>query len=78
MSDDANDDPTELSDPSEYQDTVSQRAMAFCHVARLADAIRDDSVKAECLVMLRKLNTSIKTPSTAAVVSIEGRQGQSR
>ena len=78
MTDDVNDDVTELSDPSEYQDTVSQRAMAFCHVARLADTIRNESIREECLLMLRKLNTSIKAPSTAAVVSIEGRQGQSR
>ena len=72
------DDVTELDHPADYQDTVSQRAMAFCHVAKLADSIRDESIKEECLVMLRKLNTSIKAPSTAAVVSIEGRQGQSR
>ena len=78
MTDDVNDDVTELSDPSEYQDTVSQRAMAFCHVAKLADSIRNESIREECLLMLRKLNTSIKAPSTAAVVSIEGRQGQSR
>ena len=78
MSDDASDDVTELDHPADYQDIVSQRAMAFCHVAKLADLIRDESIKEECLVMLKKLNTSIKAPSTAAVVSIEGRQGQSR
>ncbi len=79
MTDDVNDnDETELSHPAEYQDRVSQRAVAFCHLAKLADRIRDESIKEECLVMLRKLNTSIKAPSTAAVVSIEGRQGQSR
>jgi len=78
MTDDVNDDVTELSDPSEYQDTVSQRAMAFCHVAKLADSIRNESIREECLLMLRKLNTSIKVPSTAAVVSIEGKQGRSR
>lgn len=78
MTDDANDDVTELDHPADYQDMVSQRAMAFCHVAKLADSIRDESIKEECLVMLKKLNTSIKAPSTAAVVSIEGRQGQSR
>ena len=72
------DDVTELDHPAEYQDLVSQRAMAFCHVAKLADSIRDESIKEECLVMLRKLNTSIKAPSTAAVVSIETKQGQSR
>ena len=79
MTDDVNDnDETELSHPAEYQDRVSQRTVAFCHLAKLADTIRDEGVKQECLVMLRKLNASIKAPSTAAVVSIEGRQGQSR
>jgi hypothetical protein len=75
MSDEIHDDTIDLSDPSEYQDAVSQRAMAFCHVAKLADVITDETVKEQCLIMLRKLNCSIKAPSTAAVLSIEGKTG---
>jgi hypothetical protein len=63
---------TDLTDPSEYEDPVSQRAMAFCHVAKLADTIKDEAVKELCLTMLRKLNASIRTPSTADLRSIEG------
>ena len=72
MSDDTQDHTTDLTDPSEYEDPVSQRAMAFCHVAKLADTIKDEAVKELCLTMLRKLNASIRTPSTADLRSIEG------
>ena len=72
MSDDTHDHTTDLADPSEYEDPVSQRAMAFCHVAKLADTIKDEAVKELCLTMLRKLNASIRTPSTADLRSIEG------
>jgi hypothetical protein len=58
--------------PSEYEDPVSQRAMAFCHVAKLADTVQNEAVKELCLTMLRKLNASIKTPSMADLRSIEG------
>ena len=60
MSDDTHDDMINLVDPSEYEDPVSQRAMAFCHVAKLADTVQDEAVKELCLTMLRKLNASIK------------------
>lgn len=73
MSDEIHDDTIDLCDPSEYQDAVSQRAMAFCHVARLTDMIADETVKEQCLIMLRKLNCSIRAPSTATVLSIEGK-----
>jgi hypothetical protein len=46
--------------------------MAFCHVAKLADTIKDEAIKEMCLTMLRKLNASIKTSSTADLRSIEG------
>jgi hypothetical protein len=46
--------------------------MAFCHVARLTDTIQDEAVKDLCLTMLRKLNASIRTPSTAELRSISG------
>jgi hypothetical protein len=73
MSDETHDDTIDLADPSEYEDLVSQRAMAFCHVAKLADTIKDETVKEQCLLMLRKLNSSIRAPSTAELLSIEGR-----
>jgi hypothetical protein len=56
MSDDTHDDMINLDDPSEYEDPVSQRAMAFCHVAKLADTVQNEAVKELCLTMLRKLN----------------------
>jgi hypothetical protein len=72
MSDETQDHTVDLGDPSEYEDIVSQRAMAFCHVAKLADTILDETVKEQCLIMLRKLNASIRAPSTADVRQIEG------
>ena len=72
MSDDTHDHMTDLAEPFDYEDPVSRRAMAFCHVAKLADTIIDEAVKELCLTMPRKLNASIKTPSTADLRSIEG------
>ena len=62
MTDDVNDDETELSHPAEYQDRVSQRTVAFCHLAKLADTIRDEGVKKECLVMLKKAQRQHQGP----------------
>jgi hypothetical protein len=72
MSDHNDDEMNGLSDPFSYEDLVSQRAMAFYHVARLTDSVQDAAVKELCLTMLRKLNASIKAPSTAELRSIEG------
>ena len=72
MSDDTHDHTTDLAEPYDYEGPVSLRAMAFCHVAKLADTIKDEAVKELSLTMLRKLNASIKTPSTADLRSIEG------
>jgi hypothetical protein len=41
-------------------------------VAKLADTIKDDAVKEKYLTMLRKLNASVRSPSTADLRSIEG------
>ena len=72
MSDDAdNDDPLDLADPSEFQDAVSQRAVAFCHVARVADVVGNADVREQCLAMLRKLNASIRTPPSAQLRAID-------
>ncbi len=76
MTDNTHDDMDGLSDPFSYEDLVSQRAMAFYHVARLTDTVQDEAVKDLCLTMLRKLNASIKAPSTAELRSIEGNKGR--
>lgn len=72
MSDNTHDDMDGLSDPFGYEDLVSQRAMAFYHVARLTDSVKDEAVKDLCLTMLRKLNASIRAPSTAELRTIDG------
>jgi hypothetical protein len=72
MSDDTHDHTTDLAEPYDYEDPVSQGAMAFCRVAKLADTIKDEAIKEMCLTMLRKLNASINTSSTADLRSIEG------
>jgi hypothetical protein len=76
MTDNTSDEIDGLSDPFAYEDQVSQRAMAFYHVARLTDMVQDEVVKDLCLTMLRKLNASIKTPSTAEVRSIEEKRSR--
>jgi hypothetical protein len=71
MSDDRYDDTIELADPSEFDDAVSQRAIAFCHVARLADVVQDQAIKEQCLTMLRKLNSCIRTPPAGVLRAID-------
>ena len=72
MSDNNNEGPDGLADPFYYDDSISQRAMAFYYVARLSDTVKDKATKELCLTMLRKLNGSIKAPSTAELLSIDG------
>ncbi len=72
MSDNDDDDTADLADPFSYDDSVSQRAMAFYYVAKLSDTIKDKAIKELCLTMLRKLNGSIKAPSTAELRAIDG------
>ncbi|MGJ0455046.1 MAG: hypothetical protein ACR65T_17730 [Methylocystis sp.] len=72
MSDDSShDDILNLTDPAEYADAVSQRTMAFCHLAKLADTVQDETVKELCVTMLRKLNSSMRAPAAAELRSIE-------
>jgi hypothetical protein len=73
MSEDT-DDPTELDYLSDFQDVVSQRAIAFCNLARLADSVKDAAVKELCLAMMRKVSASVKSPSTAEVRMLTGGQ----
>jgi hypothetical protein len=75
MSDDTHDDMNDLADPCSYQDTVSQRAIAFSHVAKLTDTVKDEAVRELCMTMLRKLNASTKAGSTAELRTIEGGKG---
>ena len=72
MSDNNNDGADGLADPFYYDDSISQRAMAFYYVARLSDTVKDKATKELCLTMLRKLNGSIKAPSTAELLAIDG------
>jgi hypothetical protein len=72
MSDNNDNDTSDLSDPFYYDDSVSQRAMAFYYVAKLSDTIKDEAVKELCVTMLRKLNASVKAPPAADLRSIEG------
>jgi hypothetical protein len=74
MSDNNDDDTTGLADPFYYEDSVSQRAMAFYYIAKMSDTIKDPAIKDLCLTMLRKINASVKAPSTAELRSIEGGQ----
>ena len=46
--------------------------MAFYYVAKLSDTVKDKATKELCLTMLRKLNSSIKAPSTAELHAIDG------
>lgn len=72
MSDNDNGDTDDLADPFYYDDSVSQRAMAFYYVAKLSETVKDKAVKELCLTMLRKLNGSIRAPSTAELRAIDG------
>lgn len=71
MSDDTHD-PTELDYISDFQDVLSQRAIAFCNLAKLADNAKDPAVKELCLTMMRKVSASVKSPSTAEVRLVSG------
>lgn len=74
MSDD-DDSDYEYSDPSSFEDYIAQRACAFVVVAKFADTVNDPAVKEIAMTMLRKINSSIKTPSTAELKPIEGGRG---
>ncbi len=65
MTDDTHDDPFGFEQQSDFQDVISQRAIAFCGVAKLADTVKDEAVKELCLTMMRKVTASIRSPSTA-------------
>ena len=64
MSDDANDDDLNgVNDPFFYEDPIAECAMVFRHLTRLTDQVKDTEVRELCLVVLRKLNASIRAPT---------------
>ena len=71
MVDDTHDDDMiNLVDPSKYDDPVSQRAMAFCDVAKLANTVQDG--QGAVFDDAAEAQRSIRTPLTADLRSIEG------
>ncbi len=60
------------SDPFYYDDSISQRAMAFYYVARLTDTVKDEALRELCMTMLGKLNANVRAPATAELRAIGG------
>ena len=54
-----------------FEDPVAQRAYAFVHLAKFAEACEDQTTKDLTFTMMRKLSMSIKTPSTAELKVVE-------
>ena len=71
MTDDTENEVVCLRDPLCYDDTISQRATAFAQLAALTSALKDDEIRDLSLVMLRKINASIKIPSSATLTVIK-------
>jgi hypothetical protein len=64
MTDDVNDDVEYFAD---FQDVIAQRTLAFCRLAQVTDAAKDEHVRELCLAMMRKVCASIRTPATGEV-----------
>jgi hypothetical protein len=64
MTDDMNEDVEYFAD---FQDVVAQRTLAFCRLAQVSSAMKDEQVREICLTMMRKVCASIRTPSTGEV-----------
>jgi hypothetical protein len=62
-------------DPTAFEDFVAQRAIAFCYLVRVSDMTNDQTAKELTFTMMRKVNMSIRTPSTADLKSIDGKGG---
>ena len=62
-------------DPTAFEDFVAQRAIAFCYLVRVSDMTNDQTAKELTFTMMRKVNMSIKTPSTADLKAIDGKGG---
>jgi hypothetical protein len=61
-------------DPTAFEDFVAQRAIAFCYLVRVSEMTKDQTAKELTFTMMRKVNISIRTPSTAdlKVMDIKG------
>lgn len=70
MSDETENGIVRLSNPLGYDDTISQRASSLAELAALTNTISDEEIREICIVMMRKINASIKLPSTASISSI--------
>ncbi|MFN3890586.1 MAG: hypothetical protein ACK4MV_09320 [Beijerinckiaceae bacterium] len=64
MTDDMND---EIEYYADFQDVVAQRTIAFCRLAQVTGAAKDERVREICMTMMRKVCASIRTPSTGEV-----------
>lgn len=71
MTDDTENDVVCLTDPLGYDDTISQRTAAFAQLAALTSTMKDDEIRDLSLSMLRKINASIKMPSSATLTVIK-------
>jgi hypothetical protein len=71
MSDDDDDAIVDDFDPSIFEDVVAQRAIAFVYLARFAEFAKDQTARELTFTMMRKINMSIKTPSTADLKVVE-------
>lgn len=56
----------------EFDDILCQRAKALCLVAQAVDLVSDPEAKVQLLTMMKKVNLSVVTPSTAELVVIQG------
>jgi hypothetical protein len=52
---------------ADFQDIVAQRTIAFCRLAQVTGAAKDERVREICLTMMRKVCSSIRTPATGEV-----------
>lgn len=62
-------------DPGAFEDFVAQRAIAFCYLVRVSDMTKDQTAKELTFTMMRKVNMSIRTPSTADLKIVDTKGG---
>jgi hypothetical protein len=62
-------------DPTAFEDFVAQRAIAFCYLVRVSDMTNDQTAKELTFTMMRKVNMSIRTPSTADLKVVDTKGG---
>lgn len=56
----------------DYDDILSQRAKALCMVAKVRDEVSNKDSQVELLTMMKKINLSVTTPSTAELHVLPG------